>query len=88
MSTEPSARPAIVASLLAGRHEPAEQANRQRKGGEALRERRVVLGRKDGRRHEDRDLATVLDRLERRPDRDLGLAVADITDDQPIHRPA
>ena len=38
--------------------------------------------------HEDRDLHAVLDRLERRPERDLGLAVADVADDQPVHRPA
>src|SRR4029079_4376584 len=33
-------------------------------------------------------LLAVLDRLERGPQGDLGLAVADVTDDEPIHRSA
>ena len=36
--------------------------------------------------HQDRDLLAVLHRLERRPHRDLGLAVADVAADQPVHR--
>ena len=46
----------------------------------------VLLGQ-DGRRHEDGHLLAVLDRLERGAQRDLGLAVADVADDQPVHRP-
>ena len=38
------------------------------------------------RRHEDRRLLAVLDRLERRPHRDLGLPVADVATDEPVHR--
>ena len=48
----------------------------------------MVLRGEDRRRDEDRDLLAVLDRLERGPQRDLGLAVADVADDQPVHRPA
>ena len=42
---------------------------------------RTVVG------HEHGDLLAVLGGLERGPDRDLGLAVADVADDQPVHRP-
>ncbi len=45
-----------------------------------------MLLREDRRRHEHGDLLAVLHRLERGPDRDLGLAVADVTADQPVHR--
>ena len=47
----------------------------------------MVLGGEDRRRDEDRDLLAVLGRLERGAQRDLGLAVADVADDQPVHRP-
>ena len=36
--------------------------------------------------HQDGDLLAVLHRLERGPHRDLGLAVADVAADQPVHR--
>ncbi len=45
-----------------------------------------MLVREQSRRREDRDLLAVLDRLERRPDRDLGLAEADVAAHEPIHR--
>ena len=48
----------------------------------------VVLLGEDGRRDEDRDLLAVLDRLERGAQGDLGLAVADVAEDEPVHRPA
>jgi hypothetical protein len=70
------------------RHEPRQQPDLERERGEALRERRLVLRGQDGRRDEDRDLLAVLGRLERGPQRDLGLAVPDVADDQPVHRPA
>ncbi len=47
----------------------------------------MVLGGEDGGRHQHRDLLAVLDRLERGAQGDLGLAVADVADDQPVHRP-
>ena len=86
MSTVPSASPSSVAACVAGGHEPRQQPDLDRKGREPLRERGVVLRGEDGRRDEDRDLLAVLDRLERGAQRDLGLAVADVADDQPVHR--
>ena len=52
----------------------------------ALGEGLLVLADEQRRRHEDRDLLAVLDRLERRAHRDLGLAVADVAADEPVHR--
>ena len=46
----------------------------------------MLLGQ-HGRRHEHRHLLAVLDRLERGPHRHLGLAVADVAAQQPVHRP-
>ena len=75
--------------LLLGRaDEPRQQPDLDRERREPLRERREVLRREDRRRDEDRDLLAVLDRLERRSQGDLGLAVADVADDEPVHRPA
>ena len=88
-STEPSARPAsVVACSFAG--DEARQQPRPSTGNAAKRWLNVceVLRGEHGRRHEDGDLLAVLDRLERGPQRDLGLAVADVADDQPVHRPA
>ena len=45
-----------------------------------------MLGDQQRGRHQHGDLLAVLDRLERRPHRDLGLAVADVAADQPVHR--
>ena len=50
------------------------------------RERLQVLVGQQRRRHQHRDLLAVLHRLERRPHRDLGLAVADVAADHPVHR--
>ena len=74
--------------LLRRGDEPRQQPDLDRERGEPLAERLVVLGGEDGRRDEDRDLLAVLDRLERGPQGDLGLAVADVADDEPVHRPA
>ncbi len=57
-------------------------------GGEPLAERDVVLGGEDGRGHEHGHLLAALDRFEHAAKRDFGLAVADVADDQAIHRPA
>ena len=54
--------------------------------GQALREGAEVLLGQDGRRHQHGDLLAVVDRLERGPDGQLGLAVADVAADQAIHR--
>ncbi len=72
--------------LLLRRDEPREQADLDRERRESLTERRVVLRREDRGRDEDRDLLAVLRRLEGGAQRDLGLAVADIADDEPVHR--
>ena len=74
--------------LIARGHEPRQKPNPDRKRGEALAERLVMLCREDRRRDQHRDLLAVLDRLEGGSQRDLGLAVADVADDEPIHRPA
>ena len=47
----------------------------------------VVLLGQHGRRHEDGDLLAVVDRLERGPHGELGLAVADVAADEAVHRP-
>ena len=52
------------------------------RGGEAA----VVLLGEDRGRHQHGDLLAGVDGLERRPDGDLGLAVADVAADQPVHR--
>ena len=87
-STAPSSSPATVAACSRSRDEPRQQPDGDRERREALAERLEVLRGEDGRRDEHRDLLAVLDRLERGPDRDLGLAVADVADDQAVHRPA
>ena len=46
----------------------------------------VLLG-EDRRRAEDERLLAVHGRSERGPDRDLGLAEADVAADEPVHRP-
>ena len=66
--------------------EAGQRPHRDRERGVALGERREVLLDQQRGRHQDRDLLAVLDRLERGADRDLGLAVADVTADQPVHR--
>ena len=45
----------------------------------------MLLGQQRG-GHQDGDLLSILDGLEGGPDRDLGLAVADVAADQPVHR--
>ena len=66
--------------------EPRQRPDRHRELAEPLGERRVVLLHQQRRRHEQDDLLAVLDRLERRAYGDLGLAVADVTADQAVHR--
>ena len=66
--------------------EAAQSLDRDREAGHPLAEGRQVLGDQERRRHQHRDLLAVLDRLERRPDRDLGLAVADVAAHETVHR--
>ena len=66
------------------KRESTSTLHRERR--EALGEGREVLLREDRRRAQHHDLLAVLRRLERRADGDLGLAVADVAADEPVHR--
>ena len=85
-SISPAATFFSVSFCFAAALEAADDVDDERVLGEPLRERAVVLLREHGRRHEDRDLLAVVDRLERGADGDLGLAVADVAADEPVHR--
>ena len=74
-----------LGGLLVGL-EPRQALEDHREAGHPLAEGREVLLDQQRRRHEYGDLLAVLHRLERRTDRDLGLAVADVAADQPVHR--
>ena len=89
MSTVPAARPGDRRLLLL-RADTNRESSRTVSGNAAnrWRERREVLAGQHRRRDQHRDLLAVLGRLERGPQRDLGLAVADVADDEPVHRPA
>ena len=86
MSTVPAASPSIdLAGLLVGL-EPGQALDHDREAAHPLAERREVLGDQQRGRHQHGHLLAVLHRLERRADRDLGLAVADVAAHQPVHR--
>ena len=72
--------------LLRRALEPADHVHGERVLGEPLAEGAVVLLGKDSGGHEHGDLLAVVGRLERGPDGDLGLAVADVAADEPVHR--
>ena len=72
---------------LGARQEPAQHLDSDRKAAVAVAERLKVLAGQQRGRHEDRRLAAVLDRLEHRPQRHLGLAEPDVAADQAVHRP-
>ena len=74
--------------LLGGGAEAAQHLDGDRKGGQAARESLRVLLRQHGGGDQHRDLLAIHHCLERGPQRDLGLAVADIAADQAIHGPA
>ena len=61
-------------------------ATRIGKIGETLAERSLMLIGENRRRNEHRDLSLGLHRLERCAHRDFGLAIADVADEQPVHR--
>ncbi len=71
--------------LLSRRQETRQGLDPDRVGLEALGEGLVVLLGEKGRRHQDRHLLPRLDRLEGSPNRDLGLPVADIAEDETVH---
>ncbi|MEI2704359.1 MAG: hypothetical protein V9E89_03635 [Ilumatobacteraceae bacterium] len=72
--------------LLAGVRKRESMSTLIGKAARRLAEGLVVLLREDRRRHQHGHLLAVIDRLERRPQRDFGFAVADIAADQAIHR--
>ena len=80
--------PATTFARLGGGEEAREHLDPDRVGREALGEGLEVLLGEQRRRHEHGGLLAVLDRLEDRPDRDLGLAEADVAADEPVHRRA
>jgi len=67
--------------------EPREHFDPDRVIGEPLSEGAPVLLGEDRGGGEHRDLFARLHRLERGPQRDFRLAVADVADQQPVHRP-
>ena len=73
-------------ALLGGRAEAADVLDRERVVAQALGERAEVLLGEDRRRHQHQHLLAGVGGLERRAQRDLGLAVADVAADQPVHR--
>ena len=80
-------RPCSSVSLgLLRRLEPGQLPDLDRELAHPLGERVEVLLGEQRRRHQHGHLLAVLHRLERRPHRDLGLAVADVAADQPVHR--
>ena len=85
-STSPDSMPSMTFLACAGGEEAAEHLDADRVAGEAVGERVAVLRRQQRRRGEDGDLLAVLDRLERGPDRDLGLAEADVAAHEAVHR--
>ena len=87
MSTLPLASPAMISrcSLSVRKRESISTLTGKR--AQALAEGVEVLLRQDGRRHQHGHLAAVLDRLEGGAQGDLGLAEADVADQQAVHRP-
>ena len=67
-------------------HEPRQPPDLDREALEARDEIVVMLSREQCRRTDDRDLLPRQRSDERGAQRDLGLAEADIADDQPVHR--
>ncbi len=73
-------------ALVGGRAEARDVLDDEGLIAQALDERAVVLLGEDRRRHEHQDLLAVAGGLDRGAQRDLGLAVADVAADQPVHR--
>ncbi len=73
--------------LFLGRAKTAEDADLERKLGHPATERAAMLFGQDGGRHQHGHLVAGVDRFERGPHRQFGLAVADVAADQPVERP-
>ena len=88
MSTAPSARPFLtcVSSFGATRREACATLTGKPRNRSA--KCLAVLARQQRGRHHDGDLLAVERDRERRAQRHLGLAEADVAADQPVHRPA
>ena len=71
--------------LLRAAAEPADHLDPDRKRGEAVAERLVVLEHQHRGRRQQRHLLAVHHGLERGPQRHLGLAVAHVPAQQPVH---
>ncbi len=85
MSTWPWASSARMLLLLRRRLEAAQDPHLQRVVGQASAEGVVVLLRQDRGGHQHGHLLAVHGRLERGPQRHLGLAVAHVAADEPVH---
>ena len=85
-SMVPAARPSSAAFTSFGGAEARQLDELHRQVGEAVGEDLEVLLGEQRRRHQHRDLLAVGERDERRAQRDLGLAEADVAADQPVHR--
>ena len=86
MSAVPSAACSSVSSASFGVWNRDSCRICDRELAHPLGERVEVLLGQQRRRHQHGHLLAVLHRLERRAHRDLGLAVADVAADQPVHR--
>src|SRR6516165_7146389 len=73
--------------LFLVRAEARQHFDLDRERAQTIAERVEVLLGEDRRWHQYRDLATILDGLERRSQRHFGLAEADVADQQAVHRP-
>ena len=82
----PSLKRLTASLLFGGGAETRDVLDRDRVVLQPLGERAVVLLGQDRGRHEQHHLLAVLHRLERGAQRHLGLAVADVAADQPVHR--
>ena len=84
---DPALREALDRRFLLGRGaKPRDVLERERIVRQPLGERAVVLLGEDRRRHQHQHLLALVRGLERRAQRHLGLAVADVAADQPVHR--
>ena len=80
-------KPRLDLLHLGRRHKARGVRDLDRQAPEALLEGAVMLAGEKRRRHDDGDLLAGDRRREGRPQRDLGLAEADVAAHEPVHRP-
>ena len=85
MSILPAARPARVALISLALRKRETMSTVTGKGAKRFLKRLPVLEGEDGRGGQDRDLLAVEHRPHGAPHRDLGLAVAHVAADEPVH---